>query len=415
MQAKIITVVAALSVAPGLLHGQFNFRVAGREAQVHSFASQGFLYSNDNNYLTMETSKGSLAFTDFGANISMSITDKFRVGAQIYDRNVGELGNWRPTLDWATADYRFKDWFGVRGGKVKTVMGLYNDAQDLNFLHTWALMPSSVYPVDVRGDNIAHIGADVYGNIGLKKLGGLSYTAYAGRIPNDMQGGFVYGITNQAMANTPQGRRLVPVGGTSLQRQIDSYGGPAYGADLRWNTPLKGFTAGVSAEDLGVDLKGSIPGYKVPYYNKTTIDRIYAFYVQYNRGNLNFDGEYRKENRNTEYTNQLSVIGRSLRNSRQGYVSLSYRVLPRLELGTYHSRFIVNWDQNHGDPANHIFDYAMTARVNLTKYTEIKIEQHFMDGAVVNNGLNRGFYVTNNPGGLKPDTKMLVVRFGFHI
>ena len=51
--------------------------------QVHSFASQGFAYSNDNNYLTMDTSKGSFAMTDGGVNISTQVTDKFRVGAQV--------------------------------------------------------------------------------------------------------------------------------------------------------------------------------------------------------------------------------------------------------------------------------------------------------------------------------------------
>ena len=53
------------------------------------------------------------------------------------------MGNWHPELDWAVADYRFKDWFGIRGGKVKTALGLYNDTQDLEFLYTWALMPQS--------------------------------------------------------------------------------------------------------------------------------------------------------------------------------------------------------------------------------------------------------------------------------
>ena len=44
----------------------------------------------------MHTSDGSFSMTDFGANISTQLTDKFRVGAQFYDRNVGKLGNWRP-------------------------------------------------------------------------------------------------------------------------------------------------------------------------------------------------------------------------------------------------------------------------------------------------------------------------------
>ena len=104
---------------PAVMRAQFDFTLDGRQVQIHSFASQGFMYSNDNNYLTTNTSQGSFAFTDFGANVSTQVTDKFRVGAQIYDRNLGKLGNWRPSLDWAVADYRFKDWFGIRAGKVK--------------------------------------------------------------------------------------------------------------------------------------------------------------------------------------------------------------------------------------------------------------------------------------------------------
>jgi len=66
MQANTI-VLAAMSLAPGLLYGQFDFKLAGRGVQIHSFASQGFAYSNQNNYLTLKTSDGSGAFTDSGS------------------------------------------------------------------------------------------------------------------------------------------------------------------------------------------------------------------------------------------------------------------------------------------------------------------------------------------------------------
>src|SRR5215831_13404034 len=99
-----------MSLAPGFLYGQTDFHVAGKDVQVHSFASQGFAYSNQNNFLTMPTSEGTAAFTDYGMNMSTQLTDKLRVGAQMYGRNIGRLGNWYPTLDWAMVDYRFKDW-----------------------------------------------------------------------------------------------------------------------------------------------------------------------------------------------------------------------------------------------------------------------------------------------------------------
>src|SRR5258707_626364 len=83
------------------------------------------------NYLTMKTSDGSFVFTDGGLNISTQITDNLRVGAQVSVRNIGELGKGYPELDWATVDYKFTSWFGLRAGKVKTILGLYNDSQDV--------------------------------------------------------------------------------------------------------------------------------------------------------------------------------------------------------------------------------------------------------------------------------------------
>jgi hypothetical protein len=119
------------------------FKVANRRVQVHGFFSQGFVYTDQNNWLTMNTSQGSGAMTDMGLNISSQLTDKFRVGAQVYDRNLGQLGQWHPSLDWAAADYRFANWLGIRAGKVKTTLGLYNDSQDLEFLHVFALLAAA--------------------------------------------------------------------------------------------------------------------------------------------------------------------------------------------------------------------------------------------------------------------------------
>src|SRR6266704_1281591 len=160
---RAIAVAATLSISCGALHAQFDFRIHDRQVQVHSFGSQGFGYSNDNNYLTMKTSQGSFAMTDVGVNVSTQVTDKLHLGAQFYDHNVGNLGRWEPQLDWATVDYRFRDWLGFRGGKVKTVLGLFNDTRDLDFLHTFALLPQSVYPTDLRDATIAHLGGDIYG------------------------------------------------------------------------------------------------------------------------------------------------------------------------------------------------------------------------------------------------------------
>jgi hypothetical protein len=61
MRALVIWV--ALNTGPAALPAQFSFAVGGRQIQIHSFASQGFAHSNDNNYLTMQTSRGSFGHT----------------------------------------------------------------------------------------------------------------------------------------------------------------------------------------------------------------------------------------------------------------------------------------------------------------------------------------------------------------
>jgi hypothetical protein len=375
------------------------------------------MYSNDNNYMTMNTSKGSFAFTDVGANVSTRLTDKLRIGAQIYDRNVGKLGNWQPTLDWAVADYKFKDWFGIRAGKVKSTLGLFNDSQDAAFLHTWALMPQSVYSLDQRGSMISHYGADVYGNISLKSLGSLSYTVYGGEKPQDMTGGFVYALeTSRFVAVNANGLPYLAPSTPATARKLDSFGGTAMGADLRWNTPVKGWLVGSSYVIQDTSADGLYPASGKAVMFRTVKDNTAAYYTQYSRGNFRFDGEYRRQINPARLTSTPGVLGAAiLKDMRMGYVAASYRLTKMLEVGSYHSRFIAFDNLPHSDPLNHIFDTVVTARVDLRSYLDLKVEAHFIDGVMPNTAISRGFYAGPNPDGLKPNTRLLVIRLGYHL
>ena len=387
------------------------FQLFNRTVQVHGFAGQGFAFSNDNNYLTMKTSKGSFAMTDFGMNASTQITDKFRVGAQIFDRNLGELGNWQPEVDWAMADYRFTSWFGIRGGKVKSVLGLYNDTEDMEFLHTWALMPQSIYPMDVRGDTIAHVGGDVYGKIRIRKLGSLDYTVWGGKRLNDSEGGFLYGFSTSSRVTNPDGSFKYV---TSSTKNITNYGGPVFGADLRWNTPLKGLLAGFTYVYQDFTTKGVYTKpTTIPYLLSSLKNPLYAFYTEYTYNNLKVACEYRREVKITVFNAPTGALVPGNENARSGYISAAYRFSKWLEVGAYHSRFIANWSANHDDPMNHIYDQVVTARFDFNKSLDFKVEGHFIDGAMINSALDRGFYAAPNPAGLKPNMNMLVMRLGY--
>lgn len=130
----------------GSLTARAQFSAPFREGpvQIHGFFTQGYAISDHNNYLTMNTSKGTAKMTDGGLNMSWRINSKLRVGAQTYSRSIGELGKGQVSVDWALIDFRYRDWLGFRAGKVKTPLGLFTDAQDQEFLYTWALLPQAV-------------------------------------------------------------------------------------------------------------------------------------------------------------------------------------------------------------------------------------------------------------------------------
>lgn len=57
----------------------------------------------------------------------------------------------------------------------------------MDVLQTWAILPQSIYPLDLRSSTISHLGGDIYGSTTLpRKLGTVSYTAYRGRRPRTL-------------------------------------------------------------------------------------------------------------------------------------------------------------------------------------------------------------------------------------
>jgi hypothetical protein len=384
-----LLVPAAVLVCALRAEAQPNVKFGEHEVDFHGFMQQGFVYSTGNNFLTMASDDGSAKMTDGGINASTKITDKLRVGTQLYVRSIGQFGAGHLELDWAFADYHLRDWIGFRGGKVKTQLGLINDTQDMEFLHTWALLPQAVYPLDLRSVTIAHSGADVYGTLSSKKAGSLAYTVYGGAFPDDRKGGYRYGIEDL---------------GLTINGPIKRFGG---GFDLRWTMPVEGLQTGFSRLESKGTLNLNIPG--LPVVSHTDIDpwRMSAVYGDYQKEQWHFSGEWRRQHVETRSTPSLSP---GLDQTSDGwFLSAAYRVAKPLEIGTYYSRFIVDTKLDAGLPSNHISGPVVTSRFDLTKYVSLKVEGHFVDG-YGSTSSPHGYYLRDNPTGLANSSNMLVVR-----
>jgi hypothetical protein len=108
----------ALSASPAFAQSLDDLNI-----QIHGYATQGFLYSNQNNVLTTRSSNGSPSWNEEVVNLGAQPIPKLRVGVQVRYFLLGNYGN-SFTLDWAQADYKVDDRFGVRVGKVKMPVGL---------------------------------------------------------------------------------------------------------------------------------------------------------------------------------------------------------------------------------------------------------------------------------------------------
>ena len=287
----------------------------------------------------------------------------------------------------------------MRGGKVKTTMGLYTDVQDMEFLHTFALLPQSVYPLDLRGGTIAHTGGDIYGSIPVKRWGSLNYTAYYGLQPVDKTGGY---YLNNADSGTP----------------ISKYSETLAGGDIRWSNGLPGLTFGFSylKQDETTDGHVKLPFGLMPYHLPTQDEHTTAYYFDYAPGKWHFSGEGRRR----YGLLSLTMMGQSSDlnvSDHEWFVTGAYRINKRVEVGAYESRyasdFVKSGVGNTNPAMQHITDHTVAVRFDLTRYWNLKVEGHFMDG-YGDPYSARGFYLRDNPAGLQPATNMLLVRTGFN-
>jgi hypothetical protein len=348
--------------------------------EIHGFVTQGFLYSSHNNYLTMQSSSGSVQWTEGAVSFSDALTDNLRAGIQLHMYQLGQLGGPNIQVDWASGDYRVNDYFGIRAGKVKTAVGLFNDSQDVDAIFLWTLLPQSVYPIDDRGFFLSHLGGEVYGHVPLPhQAGSVKYDGYAGQVTLDLNGGFALLLAQAGLVFT------------------EPPSGKAYGGDLRWIN--QGLTVGASGYVQTADGK-ALNGneHLAPFF-------VSGEYAKFEKGKYFVAGEYRRIPSNPVVTIGTAIVPIPL-DQRGWFGMASYQVSRKIQLGSYYSHY-VNKAGDPSQPANYSKDFVLSGRYDFNRYFYGKIEEHFLHGT----GL--GYYASTNPQGLQPNSSILAAKIGF--
>jgi hypothetical protein len=354
--------------------------------QIHGYATQGFLYTTRNNIFTTNSSDGSPAWTDAVVNIGAQPTPKLRIAFQARYFLLGNYGN-AITLDWAAADYKADDRFGVRFGKVKTPTGLFNEIQDIDPSYLWALLPESVYPIDNRTSYLTHYGGVVYGTVALShKFGKIEYRAFGGEGLYTAKDGY---FIAQAEA------------GFNLPNDIK---GPLYGGALHWRTPISGLMVGASAlkdntwSALYTAANGSISGTESLLANTQP-----NYFGKYEKNKILVASEYTRSWGN-QFVQLPGFPDSYARNDDRGwYAMASYKVTSKLTPGAY-----ISQNNDHQAPissARHFNEWVVSGRYDFNEFLYAKAEEHFINGT----GLA---YDENLNSNLQPKTKLTALKIG---
>lgn len=332
--------------------------------QFHAFASQGYIKSWDNNYLAESAvSRGSFEFTETGINVSKQLTDKLRMGMQLFARKLGTVGNYNIKLDWFYVDYHWRDWLGLRVGRVKIPFGLYNEINDVDSARVSVLMPQSIYNTQNRDYLLAQTGAELYGLIPLDVLGGLEYRLYTGAIYIDRST-----ITSSSSYTVDDIRIPYVVGGR-----------------LMWETPLEGLRLGGSIQDLRVDSHLSIASAQAFVHVPAV---LWVLSAEYAYADLLLAAEYSRWHVSLKSDNPDVYPNVDTTVSERAYVMASYRITDWLQPGAYYSVLFPNVDKREGR-AQIQNDFAATLRFDVNQYWLVKLEGHYMIGtAALDSSLN---------------------------
>ncbi len=363
---------------------------------IHGFISQGGLKSDDHEYNAADTNDGTFEFNEFGINFSTDLNDELRLGMQLLARDLGAIGNDKVEVDWAYADYRYRNWLGLRVGKVKKPVGLYNASRDVDAARTAIFLPQCIYPDALREAALANKGIAIYGTL----PGHVDYEFVHGVFDVPKDAGIAYLLRNY---------------GTMTDTEVDN---SAAGA-LTWNTPLDGVRTGFSVAKYNVLVTLLHPQLGAPYTMELG-GEYYILSAEYTYNNFMVCGEY-QGSKQTVHT-IIPVVPVYLpagqdtdtrTDIEKYYVMSSYRFTDWFELGMYYAVDYPDKDDKDGDryavkERAWLKDFALSLRFDINAYWILKLEGHKMDGLY-----SVDYSDSDDPADPDPDWYMFAAKLSY--
>jgi len=156
--------------------------------QVHGFLTQGAFYTSDNNYNGDSDDDVSFDQTEIGLNAFWQVSERVDFSVQGLYRKAGKVENGDVRLDYGMLNVNlFNDennHFGLRLGRIKNPVGLYNETRDTSFTTPSILLPQGIYPERSRSLFVSSDGGQLFSKHQLG-AGWLSIKLNYGKTHND--------------------------------------------------------------------------------------------------------------------------------------------------------------------------------------------------------------------------------------
>lgn len=132
---------------------------------LHAFVSQGYVFSPEVGYGGEESLTGTFKYREAALNLSWHENDNLHFSAQAMYRELDESVN-EATIDFLLLDYLFYSGveanYGIRLGRIKNQIGLYNSSRDIPGAKPSITVPHGYFD-SVRDLEISTDGLEIYG------------------------------------------------------------------------------------------------------------------------------------------------------------------------------------------------------------------------------------------------------------
>ena len=337
------------------------------KAQIHGFFTQNAIHTTANQAYGNSEDSVSYKLTEAGLNLGYQPMERISFAAQGLFRQAGELDSGSLSLDYGLINLAlFQNplgSLGVRLGRVKNPLGLYNETRDVAFTTPTIILPPGIYFDRSRSLFLSSDGGQFYMDFQLG-TGRLSGKLNYGEIRND----------NDEMRDA-----VLPLNATGdLSTQAD------FAGQLTYDINSGKYVAAISYADVTLDYdQGSMDRYT----NGTIHFYPMVLSAQYNGDRISLTGEYLYQKNEFSNLGPLSPDGKSV--SESWYVQTAYRFNYNWQLlGRYGEHYLDQDDRSGsffkqiGLPTHMGFtkDVTLSLRWDIKPWMMMRGEYHWING-----------------------------------